>query len=268
MTRRIKIILFIAIWLGLIAYLVLSLSYSAQRADEVVCKRVSINITDSSDYRFVTPKIVRQKLTQSGLMPLGIPMHSIDLHTLEQQVAQMMAVREVQVYASNDGVLRIDIKQRQPIVRIFNANGVSYYVDSQGLIMPSMPNFTAHVLVVSGNIKEPFVPRANVNVMHWNDSLQGNKRPLICQLLELASHIVDDEFWRAQVEQIHVATPTDIRLIPTVGPHTILLGNAEGYDRKLRKLRKFYSDALPHEGWNTYRTINLKYSNQIICTKW
>lgn len=268
MNRTTKIVLFVLIWLGLFAYLLLSLRYSAQRSDEVVCKHIEINIADSNNYRFVTPKMIRQTLANKGFTPIGHPMRSLDLNALEHEVGQMVAVRQAQVYALGNGSLRIDIRQRQPVARIFNANGVSYYIDDQGLIMPSMNNFTAHVLVVSGNIKEPFTPRANVNVLQWTDSLHKGQRPLICSLMEMVNYIVNDDFWRAQVEQIYVSSPTDIRLIPTVGPHTILMGGPNGFERKLRKLRAFYTEALPHEGWNTYRTINLKYSNQIICTKW
>lgn len=252
----------------MLAYLAFGLRYSAHRAEEVVCNAVHINIADSAQYRFVTPKIILQKLTESGQMPIGMPIHRIDTHSLEEQIGQMVAVRQVQAYTTLAGELRIDIRQRQPVVRVFNANGQSYYIDDAGLIMPSMGSFTAHVLVVSGNIREPFVPKANVNVMQWNDSLQHGQRPLICQLMELVHHIVGSEFWSAQVEQIYVDGPNDVRLVPTVGPHTILLGSPEGFEGKLRKLRAFYTKALAHEGWNAYRAINLKYSNQIICTKW
>ena len=266
MTRRAKILIFTVIWMGLLAYLTFGQRYSAAQADEVVCSAVRINIADSARYRFVTPQLIRRMLTESGQMPIGMPIHRIDTHGLEEQVGRMVAVRSVQAYTTLNGELHIDIRQRQPMVRVFNANGQSYYIDDAGLIMPPLTSFTAHVLVVSGNIREPFSPKANVNVMQWNDSLQHGQRPMICQLMELVHHIAGSEFWSAQVGQIYVDGPHDVRLVPTVGPHTVLLGGLDGFEGKLRKLRAFYSKALPHEGWNAYKAINLKYSNQIICT--
>jgi len=83
----------------------------------------------------------------------------------------------------------------------------------------------------------------------------------------LAQFIYNDELWRAQIAQVYVDNPNNIELIPRVGPHTIILGSADNFEHKLAKLRIFYQTALPEEGWNKYKQINLKYSNQIVCTK-
>ncbi len=36
---------------------------------------------------------------------------------------------------------------------------------------------------------------------------------------------------------------------------------------KFRKLKILYNEGLKYEGWNNYEKINLKYKNQVICTK-
>jgi cell division protein FtsQ len=46
-----------------------------------------------------------------------------------------------------------------------------------------------------------------------------------------------------------------------------MLGELDGYRAKLDKLQRFYLRGLSYEGWDTYRYINLKYKNQIVCTK-
>jgi len=39
------------------------------------------------------------------------------------------------------------------------------------------------------------------------------------------------------------------------------------WEKKLRNLELLYEQGLSRYGWNTYQTINLKYTNQVICTK-
>ena len=267
MNKQSRKILFIVSWVLLMVYLVGGLNFSTNRADEVICNSVRVVVRDSANYRFVTSAMIKKLMTEAGKMPIGVPITGINTKELEDNISQMVAVRNVQAYKLQNGVLQIDVKQRKPIVRIFNANNQSYYIDVEGRVMPTLSNFSAHVLVVSGNIREPFTPKVNVDVTRWNDSLYNGTEPLVCKILGLARYIERHKFWSSQIEQIYVDGPNDVCLIPTVGPHTIVLGEIDGYEKKLKKLMAFYTEALPYEGWNRYKSINLKYSNQIICTK-
>ena len=74
-----------------------------------------------------------------------------------------------------------------------------------------------------------------------------------------------NEFWKAQIEQIYVGE--EIELVPLAGSHIIVLGNFQDIDEKMNKLLVFYTHGLNKVGWNIYETINLKYKNQIVCTK-
>ncbi|MEP7169164.1 MAG: cell division protein FtsQ, partial [Bacteroidota bacterium] len=79
--------------------------------------------------------------------------------------------------------------------------------------------------------------------------------------------IANDAFWNAQVEQIYVTEQSEIELIPRVGNHRIILGDASQLDEKFNKLMIFYKQGLNNTGWNNYNTINLKFTNQVVCTK-
>jgi cell division protein FtsQ len=47
----------------------------------------------------------------------------------------------------------------------------------------------------------------------------------------------------------------------------VVFGSIENYEEKFRNLEAFYKKGLPVSGWNLYKEINLKYKNQIVCTK-
>ena len=87
------------------------------------------------------------------------------------------------------------------------------------------------------------------------------------QIYQLARTIDSDEFWKAQIVQIYVNEEMDIELIARVGQHKIILGDIEDLDIKLKKLKMFYDKGLSKTGWNEYSIINLKFKDQIVCTK-
>ncbi|MCF8296880.1 MAG: hypothetical protein K9J13_04975, partial [Saprospiraceae bacterium] len=96
------------------------------------------------------------------------------------------------------------------------------------------------------------------------DTIKNNST--INKIFILAKAITKDEFFKAQIEQIYI-NKNEIELIPKVGDHVIIFGSISDMDEKLDKLKLFYIKGLKKTGWNNYKTINLKYRNQIVCTK-
>jgi len=56
-------------------------------------------------------------------------------------------------------------------------------------------------------------------------------------------------------------------LIPRVGNYEIQFGKMTDLETKFLKLNSFYEQALSKTDWNKYKTINLKYKDQIVCFK-
>jgi cell division protein FtsQ len=67
--------------------------------------------------------------------------------------------------------------------------------------------------------------------------------------------------------QIYRSQKGEYELIPRVGAHQIILGTLDDFETKLENLQLLYQQGFKQHGWNQYEKINLKYSNQIICTK-
>ena len=59
----------------------------------------------------------------------------------------------------------------------------------------------------------------------------------------------------------------EFEIIPVVGNHSILLGDVNDLKEKFDKLKIFYRESLNHTGWNQYSKINLKYENEVYCSK-
>ena len=56
--------------------------------------------------------------------------------------------------------------------------------------------------------------------------------------------------------------------LETVDPSSsINIGNLDYLEVKLDNLLAFYEKIIKFKGWNYYTSLNLKYHDQIICTK-
>ncbi|WP_231426285.1 cell division protein FtsQ [Pedobacter sp. Leaf250] len=241
-------------WLISLAGVVVLLSFINVKKQTVKCTDVKILIPGADN--FIEREEIDQILREDQGVLLGRNIENINIHKIEKKLQSNPYIAFAKVYVEMDGVLHIEVKQRQPIVRILNSNGQDFYIDNDGLKMPISSNFTANVLVATGNITEVFGSR--VDTLHTK---------LAHDIYKTALYIKKDTLWDSQIEQLVVDQKNDIELIPRVGNQRIILGNADSLEKKMNNLLLFYKKAMPQVGWDAYRTINIKYTNQIVCEK-
>lgn len=230
------------------------MSFISMKKDTVTITNVKILIPGADN--FIEREEIDAVLKHSQGTLIGRKLEDINLQAIEKKIISNPYIARAIVYADMDGVIHIEITQRQPILRVINAGGQDYYIDRDGLKMPVSPNFTANVLVANGNIMERFSGRVDTLITK-----------LAADLYETALFIKRDTLWDAQIEQLFVDDKMDIELIPRVGNQRILLGSADSLQVKMRNLLAFYKQAMPKVGWDTYKTINIKYTNQVVCEK-
>ena len=54
--------------------------------------------------------------------------------------------------------------------------------------------------------------------------------------------ISQNEFWKAQVEHVHITSSGDFEVIPRLGNHRINMGDASNLEEKFKKLMAFYAN--------------------------
>lgn len=261
----IKKILNILVYVLAVLGLIISLAFSARESDKIQCSRIKIEVDNKSGNFFITDDDVRAMIYSKGDSLIGSPITSIPIAVYERHIAANPSVKRAEVYTQHNGVFAVKVYQREPILRVFNADGESYYIDKQGSLMPTSANYTARVPVATGFIVERQYEMQRHNVAEMSDSLK--KLSSLDELFALATFIRNDQFWKAQIQQIHVEPNGELTLVPTVGDHHILLGTTENMEQKFKKLLLFYQKGLNKTGWDQYSRINLKYKDQVICTK-
>jgi cell division protein FtsQ len=259
-----KIFKKIATWILTIAYLLLIAGFVGNRYENQLCNGIRITIQDSLSSGFLSQEDVLNILEKKNIHFLGEPLSTIDLTNLEKGILDNQIVKDCRAYTGTNGLLYIDLNQREPFVRIIDRKGDGYYIDVEGNILELSKRFTPHVLVVNGDINTPFRIGEAVNVNNLGNS---NSEQIIKDIYELTRYINQDELWNSQFVQIYVTKSGEFELVPRVGPHLILLGEIEDYKEKLSKLEIFYKEGLNTMGGNQYLKINLKYKDQVVCTK-
>jgi cell division protein FtsQ len=241
-----KKIIFIIIAILLVAYVAASFFFFGwQKKPDSMCKEVEIVISDSLKKHFLSKNDIIAYLKNRNLYPLNKESKKINTDSIEKVLLKNEIIKKAEVIQKNSGNIKIVVSQKMPILHVFTNSG-SYYVDSSGKTMPVVLGQAIYVPVVSGNIEKSFA---------------------VSQLYKFALFLQSDDFWNDQIEQIYVRAENDVEIVPRVGNQTIILGSLENFEKKLHKLRLFYEQVIPKMGWEKYDIINLKYRNQIVCTK-
>ena len=227
------------------------MSFIERKKGEVVCKDVKIYIPGNQ--YFIDREEVDNILQVNSRELIGRRMDDININELEKKLKANPFIEFAKVYTDMDGIINVEISQRQPILRVMNRFDQNFYVDQHGLKIPLSGNFTARVIVANGYIDEAFAN--HVDSLHTLMAME---------LFKTADYIRKDSLWDAQISQIYVNKDHEIELIPRVGNNRILLGNADSLESKFHNLLVFYKKALPLVGWNAYKVINIKYANQVV----
>lgn len=261
-----KIIRLVFVSLVAIAFII-TVGFTEKKQQEMLCSEVNIMVKNLYGHDFIGKEEVLQVISEKFGNLNGKPLPSINISLLEKIIQNNPFVSRAEVFSTIDGRLNIEVIPRNPIVRIINSNNEDFYIDDEGMFMPLSEKYSAPVPVANGFIPDP-------EAMHKVRTIEGNEHgdtsfhPLtIEKVFLLADYLRHHDFWNAQVQQVYVNADGDMELVPRVGNHTIVFGDEKEMDEKFNKLFLFYKEGLSKQGWNKYSTINLKFKDQIVCTK-
>ncbi|WP_426670956.1 cell division protein FtsQ/DivIB [Mucilaginibacter sp. McL0603] len=241
-------------WAVSLGGLVVLMSFIEFKKSGVFCKAVKIYIPGNQ--YFIDKEEVDNIINVHKHQLVGRNMESINLHDLEKRLKANPFIESAKVYADMDGIIKVEISQREPVMRVMNQAGQDFYIDQHGLKIPMSSNFTAKVLVANGYIDEVF-----------GNKLDTLHTEIVTELYKTAQFINKDSLWSAQITQLYVTQDHEIELIPRIGTNRILLGNADSLQNKFHNLLVFYKQALPQVGWDRYKLINIKFANQVVGVK-
>jgi cell division protein FtsQ len=193
---------------------------------------------------FLKQETVNKLLIENSADASAIRKDKLDLNKLEKAVSSDPMVEESEVFVTIDGVLKAVVKQKTPIVRVFDGKR-SFYIDYKGNTMPLSANFTARVPLVLGVIRK-----------------QNSEA-----LAELFRKIYDDEFLKKNIIAIQIMPNGSLKMLNRNFDYQIDFGGTKNVDAKFRNYKAFFQKAVVDSSLYKYKKIDLRFTQQVICTK-
>jgi cell division protein FtsQ len=220
------------------------------------CKAVQIDFKDEKLINMIDRKEVYASLWpgRSELYPVGKNTASFDLFSLENTLVKNPWIQEADIYFDNQHILHVDIKQKNPVARLFTAEGYSYYIDNRYNLLPLKQ--TDHIVL-------PVFTNFYVNPagMKKSDSM------LLGRVVSLSNFISKDPFWLAQIESVYIRPDNGFELSTQIGDHTVDLGIRSEWEPMFKKLKLLYQKFSQEDSWSRYALINLQFRDQVVCEK-
>ena len=263
MKKVFKIIFWVLFAVGLI----LIVFFASKENNNTVAKKPDISIHVEGENAFLTESELLDRLIYKRLYQKNMKVNFVNVKKIEAAIIKMEEVKKVRVYKNIGNSWNIDVELRNPIARIFTLSQKAYYLDDEGFTMGRSTLHTAHVLVFSGFITE-IMERTSVKEIINNDSLKSIRK--LDDIYRISNYVCKDSLLNALIGQVYLEKNGDFILIPLVGKQTILFGSAKSDEvvaDKFNRLKIFYKEGMPHEGWEKYNTIIVKYEGQIVCRK-
>ncbi len=268
MNRKVKNILQTVLWIFAVTGLIVSLGFVNNKEKEIKGKTVEVFIADNGENNFVDEDDLIDFFKNRDQPFVDQELKDIDVSQIEKMLNAHPAVSSANVSVTINGNVEINVKQRNPIARVYTASGDSYYIDIEGKLMPLSDKFTANVLLVNGFVIEPFHLFRQYNLGDMKkDSLLAAVN-LLDDIYEVSLYINNDTLLKPLIQQAYVNREREIILYPAVGNQKIIFGDGKNIEEKFKKLKIFYLEGMNSiSGWKKYESINLKYKDQVICTK-
>lgn len=235
---------------ALIAISVL-IAFTGRQQEAVVLQSIEVQVENAHENHFIDEADVL-RLLNHGRGIKGVHVSRLNLREIEEKIKYDEHIEDCDLYGDLKGNLTVRVTLRRPVARIVQNEAPDAYIAEDGTTMSTSDKYTARVLLVSGAVK----PLLELGNLRRDDTGR--------LLMDMIQYINRDEFWRAQIAQIHLDRHGRVTMYPQVTNQRIEFGKLENMEIKFRKLRIFYKDILPQRGWTTYQRINLEYEGQVI----
>lgn len=218
--------------------------FSHSRSQSSVLKDQKIVFKDKEELYFLNQEMVNKLLIQNNFTSKIVTKDKVDLRDIEDFLDSHENIDKSEVYMTVDGIFNVEIVQKKPLVRVIN-DDFSYYIDTKGGFVPLSDNYTARVPLVLGEIDED----------QWESYMQ------------FFGVLGSDDFFKKNIIGVKVLTNGELVLKNRNFRFDILFGQPKNISNKLLKYKAFFNKAVQDSTLNRYKSINLKYAQQVVCAQ-
>lgn len=236
-----KTVIMCVLTILMVGYCCFALPYTRFLSSQEHITGVKVSLTDPTS-RFVSASDVARAVGSDAELRAMLR-DSFDLASLERRLQASDKLEAANVSLLADGRLHVEATPVVPVARVFDRGKPSYYINTEGKVIAAELRYHLDVPVVAGTF----------------DSIHPAKR-----LLPLLDYIAAHRDVGAMVATVTQEPDGNIIIIPTIVGHVVNFGDTSRVADKFRRLKTFYRHVMPTKGWDTYDTIAVKWSGQVV----
>ena len=225
--------------LGLVVFLY---AFSSHKNNSRLVTNVAVQFTGNENV-YITTEMVNKLLIQNQDQLYNLPKDNLDLKEMEFLLESNDMIKSAQVYLTVNGEVRTKIEQKQPIARV--RSKTTFYIDEDGMWMPLSAQHSARVPLVTGVVEK--------------EDLEA--------VYAMALKVYNDPFLKTYITEIHQNENKEISLKMRLLDFEVLVGTLRDLDKKMNNLKAFYQKAKKDKELDIYKSVNLQFDNQVVCTK-
>lgn len=238
LVKRKNIILLICLLL-LIGYILAITFFVSKREDMGAFEGVTVKVVNP------TPLFVKEDEILALFEKVRTQPDSLKKWKLEKEVQKNKYVQEVQIYNTVDKHYVVEIVQRKPFLRI-EATNDSYFLDKNGVRLPTGSRYATNVHLYRGHITEMFAKE---------------------KLLKFQQFLNENSYWAEMIDYVAVDNEKELDIYLRLKSAKIKFGIVQNIEKKLHNLQVFIDKVGKYKGLETYKSIDLRFDNQIVCEK-
>ena len=234
----------ILVWVLTIAAIACLWFFTHKEHVEHPLKGIELTIHRENENGFIDKDVEYQKIMNICDTARNKDITKIPLDSVRNYIKSIPWAVYTEANITFDEILEVNIVECQPIMRIYDKNGRSVYLDADGNVYPTKSGYSEHFLIGSGNITKDDLPK----------------------VFKVMKSVLNNSYSNCCVKQVYF-DGKNFELVMNNVDMKVVLGDDQDVDEKLMNMKYFFEQMQGSPELKNYCKINFNFENQVVCTR-
>lgn len=246
MKKAINIALYTSLAVLFLAVLAIGIAGNRKQTSSLKCSGISVELMDSLNNHFTSAMEVQRVIDREFGGYLNVPVGSIDLDAMERVLKQHEPLEKGDAFFTKDGVLHVRVKQRKPLVKLYDGTTM-WYICKGGKHFAVKNDWCTDIPKVNG--------AARLADRQWRERMAA-----------FGEFVTRRGDWSQRVERISSDSRGEVSLKLNERDEVFYIGQPTAIKEKFARIDRYIGRIVPAmEEGRRYKSVNVKFSNQIVC---
>ena len=251
----------ISVWVLTVGAIVCLWYFTHKEHVEHPLRAVELTLMRENAQGFIEKDVEYQKIMKICDTVNNTDITMIPIDSVRNYISSIPWAIYTEANLTLDEMMFVNIVECQPVMRVYNKEGRSVYLDDNGNIYPIKSNYTPRVLIGSGNLNFKAVKNKSANV--YDDEYAKSDLP---KIYEVMKSVLKNSYSKCCVKQVYYDN-INFELVLNNVDMKVVLGDGIDVDEKLQNMQYFLEQMQGSPDMKDYCKINFNYVNQVVCTK-